>query len=100
MMDRLLILLPTPMILPPITGLSAFTIPEGAALAASSADTAPLPGDPGAVCPALVPVGVAPCCALAWPGAGCPNPEAPKPVVCCGLAPAGAPSGPGIWKDC
>src|SRR5713226_9912069 len=100
MIDRLLILLPTPMMLPPITGLSAFPIPEGVALAASSADTALLAGVPGAVCPAFVPAGVAPCIALAWPCADWPNPEVPTPVLGCAVIPSGAHSGPGIWKDC
>src|SRR5712664_816199 len=97
MIERLLILLPTPMMLPPITGASE-TNPEGVALAASSADTALLPCAPDPGCPAFVVPGVALCWAFDWPCAGCPNPEAPKPV-CCALAPASPPGWQGPTRS-
>src|ERR1700726_759047 len=100
MTERLLILLPTPIILPPINGLSLFTRPLGVAFAASSAGTVGLWPPGGEFVGPFVPP---------WAGSvfgvfDWPKPDKPKLFGCCALVPAGTPGCvpaiPGIWKVC
>src|ERR1700730_16198193 len=102
MTERLLILLPTPIILPPINGLSLFTRPLGVAFVALSVGAGALGPPVGEFgCPPLL---VAPCGVVVFGGFDWPNPDKPKLFPCCGLFPAGTPgcvpAMPGICKFC
>src|ERR1700730_19253895 len=91
MTERLLILLPTPIMLPPINGLSLFTRPLGVAFAASSVGAAALwpPGGEFVVgCSLLF---VPPGAVFVFGVFDWPKPDKPKLFPCCALFPAGTP---------